>query len=244
MDKPGSGAALAAVCRPSGGPLAAAGAALAFAGTVVPFAKSWARLRSMTNGRRQTKAILKAIARGEDRSSLFWWMVEHHDEILAAAEGRRIQWGTFCAEAARLGLTDTKGKPPTTRNARETWRQARRAVEEARERAMAKPPAGRAGSKYPSRISPDWRPQIVEQPRPTAGFGHRASSAPLARGEALSGNADGQPHSELVEFPTVDPSGAPLAEGHVFYRGQSMLRRVAEQLARIDRQAREMDRFK
>jgi hypothetical protein len=123
-------------------------AALAFAGTVVPFAKSWARLRSMTNGRRQTKAILKAIARGEDRSSLFWWMVEHHDEILAAAEGRRIQWGTFCAEATRLGLTDTKGKPPTTRNARETWRQARRAVEEARERTMAKGPST-AGEQIP-----------------------------------------------------------------------------------------------
>jgi hypothetical protein len=196
----------------------------------------------MTNGRRQTKAILKAIARGEDRSSLFWWMVEHHDEILAAAEGRRIQWGTFCTEATRLGLTDTKGKPPTTRNARETWRQARRAVEEARERAMAKPRAGRPGSKYPSRISPDWRPRVVEQPRPEAG--RRAPSSPVVRGDAFSGDADGQPRSELVEFPTVDPSGAPLAEGHVFYRGQSMLRRVAEQLARIDRQAREMDRFK
>jgi hypothetical protein len=58
---------------------------------------------------------------------------------------------------------------------------------------------------------------------------------------------DGFPESqssEKVEFPTVDPSGAPLAEGHVFYRGQSMLRRVAAQLAKIDRQAREMDRFK
>ena len=198
----------------------------------------------MTNGRRQTKAILKAIARGEDRSSLFWWMVEHHDEILAAAEGRRIQWGTFCTEATRLGLTDTKGKPPTTRNARETWRQARRAVEEARERAMAKSRAGRPGSKYPSWISPDWRPQIVEQPRPVAEAGSRAPYSPVVRSEAFSGDADGQPRSELVEFPTVDPSGAPLAEGHVFYRGQSMLRRVAEQLARIDRQAREMDRFK
>jgi len=48
----------------------------------------------------------------------------------------------------------------------------------------------------------------------------------------------------LVDFPTVDPSGAPLPEGQVFYRGQTMLRRVAEQLARIERQAREMDRFK
>jgi hypothetical protein len=194
--------------------------------------------------RRQTKAILKAIARGEDRSSLFWWMVEHHDEILAAAEGRQIQWGTFCAEVARPGLTDTKGKPPTTRNARQTWRQARRAVQKARERAMANPSAGRPVRKYPSRISPDWRPQVVEQPRPVAEASRRASSSPLVRGEAFSGDADGQPSSELVEFPTVDPSGAPLAEGHVFYRGQSMLRRVAEQLARIDRQAREMDRFK
>jgi hypothetical protein len=74
--------------------------------------------------------------------------------------------------------------------------------------------------------------------------GRRASSSPVARNEAFSGDADGQPRSELVEFPTVDPSGAPLSEGHVFYRGQSMLQRVAEQLERIDRQAREMDRFK
>jgi len=62
--------------------------------------------------------------------------------------------------------------------------------------------------------------------------------------ESSLGGVPGRQSSEVVEFPTVDPSGVPLAEGHVFYRGQSMLRRVAEQLARIDRQAREMDRFK
>jgi len=48
----------------------------------------------------------------------------------------------------------------------------------------------------------------------------------------------------LIDFPTVDPSGAPLPEGQVFYRGRSMLRRVAEQLVGIERQAKEMDRFK
>jgi hypothetical protein len=64
------------------------------------------------------------------------------------------------------------------------------------------------------------------------------------RAESVSGEAGAPPNNEVVEFPTVDPSSAPLPDGHVFYRGQSMLRRVAEQLARIDRQAREMDRFK
>jgi hypothetical protein len=64
------------------------------------------------------------------------------------------------------------------------------------------------------------------------------------RADSVSGEAGARPNNEIVEFPTVDPSGAPLPHGHVFYRGQSMLRRVAEQLVMIDRQAREMDRFK
>jgi hypothetical protein len=69
------------------------------------------------------------------------------------------------------------------------------------------------------------------------------TSSPSVQESSL-GEVRGRPPGEVIEFPTVDASGAPLPEGHVFYRGQSMLRRVAEQLARIERQAREMDRFK
>ena len=170
-------------------------------------------------------------------------MVEHHDELAQAAEGRRLRWKQLCERFAGLGLTDVNGKVASERTARATWSRARRAVAEARERAAAKRPAHRRG-KYPSRIPADWRPQVVAKTQLALSIHQRAASSPTVRAESVSGEAGARPNDEMVEFPTVDPSGAPLPDGHVFYRGQPMLRRVAEELARIDRQAREMDRFK
>jgi hypothetical protein len=197
----------------------------------------------MSNDRKGLRAVLREIAHSAERSPLFWWMVEHHDELAQAAEGRRLRWKQLCERFADLGLTDVNGKVASERTARATWARARRAVAEARERASAKRPAHRRG-KYPSRISADWRPQVVEQTEPALSIHQRAPSSPTVRAESISGEVGARPNNEIVEFPTVDPSGAPLPDGHVFYRGQPMLRRVAEQLARINRQAREMDRFK
>ncbi len=73
-------------------------------------------------------------------------MVDHHDEIIAAFAGERIRWTAFCAEVTRLGLTDTGGRPPTERNARETWRQARRMVARAKLRQAAAAPLRGSGS--------------------------------------------------------------------------------------------------
>jgi hypothetical protein len=197
----------------------------------------------MSNDRKGLRAVLREIAHSAERSPLFWWMVEHHDQLAQAADGRRLRWKQLCERFAGLGLTDVNGKVASERTARATWARARRAVAEARERAAAKRPAHRPG-RYPSRISADWRPQVVERAEPVLSIGQRAASSPTVRAESISGEAGARPNNEIVELPTVDPSGAPLPEGHVFYRGQSMLRRVAEQLARIDRQAKEMDRFK
>jgi hypothetical protein len=119
----------------------------------------------MSRRHRDTKAILRTIERSEQRSSLFWWMVEHHDELVNASEGRRIIWATFCAEAVKRGLRDTRGEVPSERNARETWRQARIAVAEARGAEAAKP-AARPGAIYPSRIPKDWKPEAFRQPAP------------------------------------------------------------------------------
>jgi len=119
----------------------------------------------MTRQTNKTKSILRAVQRSNLRSPLFWWMVEHHDEIEAASAGQRISWKAFCERASAEGLTDTRGRPPTERNARETWRVARAAVAAQRRAAAAKP--SRPGSVYPSRISPDWRPQEVLPPAVT-----------------------------------------------------------------------------
>ena len=74
-------------------------------------------------------------------------------EILQAAGGKRIRWAPFCAKAVALGLVDTRGQAPTERNARETWAQARRAVQEARGRPAGSRscwlPWGGSGSERP-----------------------------------------------------------------------------------------------
>jgi hypothetical protein len=85
-------------------------------------------------------------------------------------------------------------------------------------------------------MSPNWRPQEVQLPGPPR-------TAVVASGALLPASASA-PDTGPPDFPTVDPSGAPLAEGHVFYRGRSMPRSAAENLVDIDRQSIEMDRFK
>jgi len=91
--------------------------------------------------------------------------VDHHDEIIAAAS-QRIRWVTFCAEATRTGLTDTRGRPATERNAWETWRQARRMVEQAK----LLQAASSTVPKPLSRVAPGRQAPIVPPPpiRPAA----------------------------------------------------------------------------
>ena len=141
----------------------------------------------MTRRNRDTKAILKTIEHSEQRSSLFWWMVKNHDELVKAAERTRIKWASFCAETSRRGLTDTRGLPATERNARETWRQARKHVAAARAEAAAKAAAKPPRPVYPSRMPPDLRP--ANAPPPPGQPDYRGSNAlvPVAPG---SGRAD------------------------------------------------------
>jgi hypothetical protein len=111
----------------------------------------------MTQRRRDTKAILRALARSELRSPLFRWMVEHHDEMVEASQRDGIHWASFCDEAAKRGLTDTRGLAPNPANARKTWAQARKVVQEGRE--AAKPPR----PKPPSRFPKDWSPTVLRE---------------------------------------------------------------------------------
>ena len=102
--------------------------------------------------------MLKDVSRPDNRSALFWWLLENHDGIIAAAAGRGLRWQTLCAHFETLGLTDTTGKTPTLRNARETWAQVRREIARLRsgEKAAAPIPA------HPSRLPATWRPVEVD----------------------------------------------------------------------------------
>ena len=114
----------------------------------------------MARQKRDTKAILKTIARSERRSSLFWWMVEHHDHIIENARREAIDWRSVCADFAKRGLADTRGKPATEANARKTWQRVRRHVAESRATETAQPPP----PVYPSRVDKEWRPANAPPP--------------------------------------------------------------------------------
>ena len=161
----------------------------------------------MANRKRGTKAILKTIERSEQRSSLFWWMVENHDDILAAANGKRILWQPFCAKAAADGLTDTKGQPACERAAREAWQQARKYVSEMKAKAAAKAPR----PVHPSRIDKNWRP----------------ANAPPPTNQLVPAAAGAHPLQELM--PAIRKNPADKDDGYdPKARKASLLRLIAE----------------
>lgn len=117
----------------------------------------------MARDHKGLRAVISEVARGGDRSSLFWWLVDHHDDLVEAARGRRIQWGPLARKFAELGLTDRTGKPASAKAARLTWHRARRVVAE--DRARRESDHGRKRL-MPSRLSQDWRPDVVVPPPP------------------------------------------------------------------------------
>ncbi len=71
------------------------------------------------------KAILAQVERPYERSALFEWLMTHHDEMVAAAGGRRIEWSRLCAEFAKEGLIGADRKPVNAATARKTWQRVR-----------------------------------------------------------------------------------------------------------------------
>ena len=137
----------------------------------------------MARQKRDTKAILKVIGRTGDRSDLFWWMVEQHDQITLKAKGNRISWSSVCAEAARRGKMDRLGQPPSVMTAKKTWQRVRKQVAAARVSAAAQPPS----PINPSRMAKDWRPanappQTPPAPRPPASPGMQNQLVTVRKG--------------------------------------------------------------
>ena len=149
---------------------------------------------------------MEEVARGGDRSSLFWFLVKHHDELLRQAEGKRFRWKALCERFAQHGLTDARGERANPKTARQTWLRARKAVAEAKKRKQAIDAARRPGDVYPSRISPDWRPTVVSQ-RAVAPVQQPASLAPAVNpsGRKSLVNPDDHPllQAEMAKLESI-----------------------------------------
>ena len=96
------------------------------------------------NGRRQPRAMARKqspnavrqvaalIERGPVHSTLYYWLLDHHDELARAAGVDPIHWGPLCEQFASLGLTDQNGAVASPATARQTWLRVRKAVQRAR----------------------------------------------------------------------------------------------------------------
>ena len=113
------------------------------------------------------EAISKVLAGLEakpyrGRSDLYRWLRANHRRLSRMMARHQTAWGVLAEEVAAVGVTNTKGLPPSVDSVRRVWATVCRDVE-AEAAAKAKP--GQAvGRKMPSRISPDWRPVVVPPP--------------------------------------------------------------------------------
>lgn len=104
--------------------------------------------------------IFSEVSRSSTRSTLFWWMFENHDSMLAEAAGGRLNWARLCVLFAEAGLTDVTGKPATVRTAKVTWHRARRALQERQRWQVA-----RAAEASPPKAAPPPRLKPRQAPR-------------------------------------------------------------------------------
>jgi hypothetical protein len=49
----------------------------------------------MTKKRADLKAVLKIVERGPGRSTLFYWMLDNHDDLLRVWPRRSIRWAAL-----------------------------------------------------------------------------------------------------------------------------------------------------
>jgi hypothetical protein len=204
----------------------------------VPFAKRSVTLQFMT-GTSATKPLFrtKRLKPYRGRGEIYSWLRAHHEEIADGLMKGELFWAILAAEMVRAGVNGARAAAPTAKAAARVWRRVERDIEVET--------AGRTGErpkrKYPSRISPDWRPPLVSGALGGAGARDETKVAPSVNG-SVSGRAP--PADAAIEFLTVDADGKPLEDGKVFYRGQVMSRRAAEEIERLTRGLREEDRHR
>jgi hypothetical protein len=137
----------------------------------VPFAKASASLGFMTDANATRLLFRKKrpkLFRG--RGAVYSWLRAHQAEVAEMLAKGELSWAMLTAEMIRDGVKGARGEAPTPKAAARVWRRVCRDVDQA---ALA---AGPLKRKYPSRISPDWRPQVVPPSQPSAA--QAASDAP------------------------------------------------------------------
>lgn len=88
----------------------------------------------MERASKSVRNLLVGVSRSAERSPLFWFLYENHDELRAATQGQRIRWPQFVEHIIEIGLTDRRGATPSTSTTRRTWLRVRAYVASERTR--------------------------------------------------------------------------------------------------------------
>lgn len=84
------------------------------------------------------------------RSPVYLWLWRNHASLTAQLDSARVNWPTFAAALAELGVLDGNGAPPKAETVRRSWWRVRKAKEAARERAQAKRLVSKAHNPVPA----------------------------------------------------------------------------------------------
>ena len=129
------------------------------------------------SSKRFRKRRVRQFAR---RGYVYSWLRAYYSQVAAGLESGEQSWPSLVAAMARDGVTGRDGGKLTANAALKVWRRVCRDVEAEADAAAAAAPK----RKYPSRISPDWRPQVVPPSQPSAV--QAASNAPYDPDEQLA----------------------------------------------------------
>jgi hypothetical protein len=110
--------------------------------------------------------LTKTLKSYRGRGQVYSWLRAHQDSVAEKLGREEATWPLLVVEMAAHGVVGGRGAPPTPKAAAKVWRRVcadlRKAAEAQRQAAASRPPP-RPGPVYPSRISPDWRPEEAPQ---------------------------------------------------------------------------------
>jgi hypothetical protein len=138
------------------------------------------------------------------RGAIYGWLRTHHAEVRLRREIEQRPWASIIPEIIDDGVRRDDGLEPTAKNVARIWERVCRDVE-------AQAASDKPKRKFPSRISPDWRPEIVPPPPPIRPAPYPAATGPASARlgqQATSDDDDMTPEARAV----LDRARAQLAE--------------------------------
>ena len=113
----------------------------------------------MTDSKASRLFRKKLVRSYRGRGEVYSWLRAYQKEVTAALNREELTWSQLVAEPALDGVAARAGASLTANAALRVWQRVSRDVEADLAATLAL-----KRRKFPSRISPDWRPQVVTPP--------------------------------------------------------------------------------